>query len=194
MSTFAFVPSRTTYANRPQSMCVCRVGFERLTKLYSRGINASNVWSDSRLIHRIQLSAEEKASEIEDEEWQEKQYELERLKALVPKTKKKPPMNNSNHQRKPTKLNNRHIQTTKKSVPVKTPSKRQNTPVNIPEEDSSKTPTKEEQRRFFHFLQSWTSTHILPHTSLLNKDNFEHFHSNNESCFHHEPFPINTSP
>ncbi|KAG2230955.1 hypothetical protein BDF21DRAFT_249981 [Thamnidium elegans] len=89
MSTFVFAPSWVTYPNNPKTL---KKETDEFPTLISHNNNKNktekkehNVWLNPSLIQKIHHSGDEDEEEVD---FEENKYELERLKALVPKTKK----------------------------------------------------------------------------------------------------------
>ncbi|KAI9360141.1 hypothetical protein BD770DRAFT_384940 [Pilaira anomala] len=90
MSTFVFAPSWITYPNNPKTLKKETDEFPTLNSHNKINNNTEkkehNVWLNPSLIQKIHHSGGEEDGEEVD--FEENKYELERLKALVPKTKK----------------------------------------------------------------------------------------------------------
>lgn len=189
MSTFVFAPSWVTYPNHPKSKnnnicCVyilnpfsaLKEEADEFPTLISHNKNnntsnkkENNVWSNPSLIQKIHHSGDEEDEEEVD--FEEKRYELERLKALVPKTKNSLSTSSSTTilkrsiRHKPLKILN------KQSPILKEPT------IVIPTTKTPDPPPKyyiseQEQQHFIYFIKSWTSTGII-------SDNINNYHNNN---------------
>lgn len=210
MSTFVFAPSWVTYPNHPKSknniwcyfvvfLTYWTTGLKEETDEFptlishSKNINTSNkkennVWSNPSLIQKIHHEEEEEV------DYEENKYELERLKALVPKTKKSLsntsctsiPRRNIRIKRKIAKPKESLI-TSKLPPPPLLPSlptpslpRLTSLPIpspasepSLPEQAIKPLPkyyiSEQEQQHFIYFIKAWTSTGIIS-TNNYNRD------------------------
>ncbi|KAI9468106.1 MAG: hypothetical protein EXX96DRAFT_591949 [Benjaminiella poitrasii] len=182
-STFIFAPSWITYPN--QSITIRK---EPNTTIEQQQQQHTNAWSNSpSTLHKIQ----------NEQKKEEKNYELERLKALVPKTKKSMVNNNNNNNNATTNNYKRRTinKITTKQKTTATVNGANKLTVNFvntkepqlePQSQQQQYLTQKEQVQFMDFLKSWTSTGIISNNNNNNGNSASLFDS---TYFYHIPFP-----
>ncbi|KAI8075904.1 uncharacterized protein B0P05DRAFT_546879 [Gilbertella persicaria] len=204
MSTFIFAPNWVTYPNQHKTLkesdeFPALLGHNSNNNVTQKETDNNNIWSNFDMIHKLHHLAQDEAT-VENEELEERRYELERLKALVPKTRKSLSASTSTSSTTTTipSASNPKKQNNTKKVDISSRSKK---PTSLftskqnvileKEKDMTNTDankaylTKEEQRHFIYFIQSWTSTGFSSHYYSANAD----ANNSNHSYFYRNPFP-----
>lgn len=157
--------------------------------------NNNSVWSSSHLIKKIQDNDE---LQLEDDEiLEEQRYELERLKALVPKTIS----NNRKSKHNKTITNaNRNIKNKKAlSLASSRPSLTSNRTKSQPSTATSTSPSTaqvsiKEQEHFLYFIKCWTSNSTEEYSYFKSNTNNTIMNikasnsTSNNSYFFYNPF------
>lgn len=133
--------------------------------------NENNVWSNPSLIQRIHHSGDEE--DEEDGGLEDRKYELERLKALVPKTKKSLSTSSSLPRR-----------TTLAKPKIVYKPKEQETPVPTVNSPPKYYISEQEQQHFIYFIKAWTSTGILSNTTNHYNSDYSYFNHISSSSSH----------
>ncbi|KAI8889362.1 hypothetical protein K501DRAFT_329161 [Backusella circina FSU 941] len=181
MSTFVFAPNWVMYPNNPK--LAKEVEFPSLGHTHTPTLHnktQDNVWSNPLLLQKIHSSTLSATEKYDEEELDEKKLELERLKALVPKTKKSLSNKHHHHQQttkvtssKTASSNSTKLTTSSSSSSASSTS---TTPVLKAKVSSSlsktsvfKQPiqyvTEAEKVRFIQFIKLWTRPGVPCHHS-----------------------------